>query len=157
VLKVLISSLETISQECNKDIALLIRPHPREKIEDYKQISSDIIRIIVTNDNSPRDMVMASDIVTGMSTELLIEACYLGCIVISIQPGLRFNDVLPTNKTGCSIPVYFEEKLTDTLKMALMNPETISELKQRMKFLKQDGHATNRIVNTIYRMIDAGI
>jgi hypothetical protein len=88
-----------------------------------------------------------------MNTELLVEACYLGCIVVSIQPGLRFKDVLPTNHEGFSVPVYSKEKIIETIRVTLMDPDIRSEMKNKLKHFKQDGHATDRIVNAINQMI----
>ncbi len=155
VLNNLITALEQIAQDGNKHIVLLIRPHPREKLDEYKKITSNVIRISESNDGNPRDIVMASDLVIGMNTVLLVEACYLGCIVVSMQPGLRLKDSLPTNNKGYSIPVYSNEKINDTLMMTLMNPDVRSEIKKKLAYFKQDGHATNRIVDTIYQMIVA--
>ena len=155
VLNNLVNALEQISQDCNKHIVLLIRPHPREKPDEYEKITSNFIRIIVHKDGNPRDLVMASDLVIEMTTELLVEACYLGCIVVSLQLGLRFKDVLQTNNNGYSIPVYSKEKIFDTLKMTLMDPDIRFRLKKKVDHFKHDGHATNRIVNTIYQMINA--
>jgi hypothetical protein len=153
VLKNLVTALNKISQDSKKDIVLIVRPHPREKLDNYEGITSNFIRIIASWDGDPRDIVMASDLVIGMNTELLVEACYLGCIVVSIQPGLRFNDVLPTNHEGYSVPVYSKEKIIETIRMTLMDPDIRSEMKNKLKHFKQDGHATDRIVNTINQMI----
>lgn len=155
VLKNLVTALDTISQNCKQDIVLIIRPHPREKTEDYEMIISDFIRILVSNEGNPRDIVMASDLVIGMNTELLVEACYLGCIVVSLQPGLRSKDVLPTNNEGYSAPVYSKEKIIDTIRIMLMDPDIRSEMKKKLDHFKQDGRATKRVVNTIHQMIEA--
>jgi hypothetical protein len=155
VLKNLVPALNKISQDCKKDIALIIRPHPREKSDDYTKITSNVIRIIISSVDNPRDIVMASDLVIGMNTELLVEACYLGCIVVSVQPGLRFKDVLPTNNEGYSIPVYSKDKITDTIRITLIDSDIRSEMKNKLDHFKQDGHATDRVVNTINQMIQA--
>lgn len=156
VLKNLIAALEIQSHDCKKDITLIIRPHPSEKTDAYEKIASKSIRTIVTKVGNPRDIVMASDLVVGMNTELLVEACYLGCMVVSIQPGLRFKDVLPTNRSGFSIPVYSEEKIVDTIRVMLTSPEIRADMRDKLDHFKQDGHATDRVVNTINQMINAG-
>jgi len=154
VLISLITTLEMLSQDCKRDIALIIRPHPSEKPDSYDKITSNVIRIIASPDGDPREIMMASDLVVGMNTELLVEACYLGCMVASLQPGLRFKDVLPTNRSGCSIPVYSEEKIADAIRMMLMHPEKMVEMRRKLDHFKHDGHATVRVVNSINQMID---
>lgn len=154
VLNNLIIVLDQISQECKKDIALIVRPHPREKLDDYDKMASNNIRIILSNDGNPKDIMMTSDLVIGMNTELLVEACYLGCIVVSLQPGLRFKDTLPTNNEGYSVSVYSNEKIIDTIRMTLMDSAIRSEIKNKLDHFKQDGHATDRVVNIIDQMIE---
>ncbi len=155
VIRNLVAALNKISQDYKKRIALIIRPHPREKSDEFKNITSKVIRIIVSRDNNPREMVMSADLVIGMNTELLVEACYLGCIVVSLQPGLRNKDVLPTNHEGYSVPVYTQEKIIDIIRMMLMDPDRRSKMKCNLDHFKHNGHATDRVVDTINRMIVA--
>lgn len=150
----LVQSLECISQECDQKLCLVVRPHPREDIGDYQHIKSDRIRVIVSVSDNPRELVMASDLVTGMTTELLIEACYLGCIVVSLQPGLRSRDLLPTNGMGYSIPVYSSEKMYETLRMMLLGKRERSDIKKKLENFKPDGQATNNVIRVIFQMID---
>lgn len=154
VIKILVAALDTISLDCKKEIVLIIRPHPREKPDDYEKIGSDKVRILVSSEGNPREIVTASDLVVGMNTELLVEACYLGCMVVSLQPGLRYKDVLPTNNEGYSVPVYTKEKTIDTIRMLLMDPDIRSEMKNKLEHFKPDGHSTDRVVNIIYQMIE---
>jgi predicted glycosyltransferase len=156
VITYLVSALNEISRDCKKDITLIIRIHPRETPDEFNKIRSDDIRILVSATGDPRDIVMASDLVIGMNTELLVEACYLGCIVVSLQPGLRFGDVLLTNSEGFSVPVYSKEKISETVRKMLMDPDIRSEMKNKLEHFKHDGHATDRVVSTIHQMITAG-
>jgi len=153
VIQKVIPVLEKISRDSNKCISLLIRLHPRESLEDYQHVNSKVIQVVVSQEGNPREIVMASDLVLGMNTELLIEACYLGCIVISIQPGLRGKDPLPTNSLGYSIPVYSESKIHETINTILMDPMKRDEIKHTLNHFKQDGQATRNVVKKIYQMI----
>jgi len=152
----LVQSLERISRECNQKLCLVIRPHPRENIGDYLQIKSDRIRTIVSGSDDPRELVMASDLVAGMTTELLIEACYLGCIVVSLQPGLRSRDLLPTNGMGYSIPVYSSEKMCGTLRRMLLGKRERADIKKKLENFKPDGQATSNVIKVIFQMINQG-
>ena len=105
VLDALVNALESIAKRHAERITLLIRPHPRENSQTFKDRSSGSIRIINNQDGDSREMVLASDLVTGMTTMLLVEACFLGIPVVSLQPGLRTTDPLPTNRTGLSLRV----------------------------------------------------
>jgi len=87
---------------------------------------------------------MAADLVVGMNTELLVEACYLGCITLSLQPGLRHPDRLPTNRLGFSRAVYQENEIKPALLELLLNE------KSRDAVLKS---AVN-VARLIYEMIN---
>ena len=91
-----------------KNIDLIIRPHPREDIGDLMQYASP--NVTIQRKGLVHELLMAADLVVGMNSELLVEACYLGCAVLSIQPGIdKANDRLPTNKIGVSVPLYTED------------------------------------------------
>jgi hypothetical protein len=153
VLHDVIPALEQISRKYEKPIVMIIRPHPCEKPDKYGGFNSDSIRISVSAEGDPRDIVMGADLIIGMNTMLLVESCYLGSIVVSVQPGLRFKDFIPTNLMGYSIPVYSREKILETLEMALMNIQFRAEMKKKVEKLIHEGNATTKVVNTIYQMI----
>jgi hypothetical protein len=121
VLDALVSSLESIAEHRAKQVTLLIRPHPRENSQAFEDQSSDSIRIVVSSDGDSREMVLASDLVAGMTTMLLVEACFLGVPVVSLQPGLRTADPLPTNRTGLSRPVYSTDEFESVIEGLLFD------------------------------------
>jgi hypothetical protein len=133
VLDVLVRSLESIARRHAQRINLIIRPHPREREQSF-ELRSDSIRILVKSDGDSRELVLASDLVTGMTTMLLVESCFLGVPVVSLQPGLRTTDPLPTNRTGLSRPVYstseFEPGIEDLLFDESVRQKAIASLAQ---------------------------
>lgn len=102
VFDALVKALESIAKRHDEQITLLIRPHPRENNQAFADRNSGSIRIINNAGGDSREMVLASDLVAGMTTMLLVEACFLGVPVVSLQPGSRTTDPLPTNRTGLS-------------------------------------------------------
>jgi len=153
VLQLLITSLKKISAEGKQEIYLIVRPHPREDSSNYKQFEYPGSKVLVPRMYDSREIALASDLVTGMNTELLVEACYMGCLVASLQPGLRFKDCLPTNKMGYSIPVYSEAQMDGTIRTALMDPDFRSDMTNKLDHFRPDGHATDKIVRLVYQMI----
>lgn len=151
ILKSLIKALENVSIRTDKKIVLIVRPHPREKIEDFICYKSDYFRIIVSSEQEARDMVMASDIVLGINTILLFESCYLGQVTVSVQPGQENSDVLPTNGMGLSIPIYHEEDMERVLEKLLKEKDLNSF--NRKRELKFPRNATRRIVALAYEMM----
>ena len=95
VLDAVIESLEASAKLTGRAIQLVVRPHPREEAEPYQTRHSALIGIVVSKDGDARECAMGSDLVIGMTTMLLVEACYLGVPTVSLQPDLQRPNMLP--------------------------------------------------------------
>jgi hypothetical protein len=154
VLEDLIKSLEDIKAETDANIHLVIRPHPRETVGPFMDYRSDSYPITVVETGSGRSQVMAADLVVGMNTELLIEACYLGCITLSLQPGLRHPDRLPTNHLGFSRAVYNQEDIKPALRELLLDEAARSRMLENVSKFKLKSKSAWKVASLIYKMID---
>ena len=123
VLSSVITSLGTTSGKTDRCITLLIRPHPRDRTAWSRDDGAPGVKVLVSTSGDGRDDVMASDLVVGMNSILLVEACYLGGIVLSVQPELRRVDTLPTNRSGASVGVYREEDIDPAIESLLLDAE----------------------------------
>jgi hypothetical protein len=65
---------------------------------------------------------LASDLVVGMSSALLLQAALLGSRVVSIQPNLTGLDSLPSNRLGLSDGIYRADEVATGLYRALARP-----------------------------------
>lgn len=152
VLEYLIKALEKMSEK-KQEIILLIRPHPREKDSDYEKYRSNRIRIKVSKDGESRDYLMTANLVVGMNSILLVEACYLGCTVLSLQPGLNKADSLVTNKTKESMAVFDVNEILPALEKLLWNEKkagtVIGEMTKNIP-----GNAASAIVNYLYHHLE---
>lgn len=146
----LVDALDAVSVKSARPIVLLIRPHPRERAEDYAGFATSRVRILVSDAGDGRDCAMAADLVTGMTTALLVEACHLGCVVVSLQPGLRAKDVLPTNAWGASAPVYRADDVRPVVERMLLDPSARGSALERLAALALDGNAARRVADLIY-------
>ena len=153
VLLDLIAALERVATRSGQQVRLVIRPHPRERADSFGEYRSVIIDIVVSTNDSARDMLMAADLVAGMSSNLLVEACYLGCIVVSMQPGLRGADPLPTNREGFSRALYRKDDIEFEIWRLLTDEEARAAMRERLKQLQLAGGATERVVDLIYQMM----
>ncbi|PKL70352.1 MAG: hypothetical protein CVV30_03055 [Methanomicrobiales archaeon HGW-Methanomicrobiales-1] len=152
VLHSVISALDEIQRTCNQKITLIIRPHPRENPNEFAGELGERIHIIISTTGNSREIIMAADLVTGMTTALLVEACYLGCIVVSVQPGLIQKDILPTNRLGYSYPIYSVENVTPVLRTLLLDSHRRNKVYENISKIRSDGNATGRVVQQIYVM-----
>lgn len=157
VIEKLIETLEIISQKHQKPITLHIRPHPREKLQDYERYQSSKIHIVASVTGESRDYLMSSDLIVGMNTVLLIEACYLNCVVASLQPGLLKKDVLPTNAYGATVGIYKEEEITPMLEILLFDQNKRKSVleKTAMLALARQSSASYQLTSYIYSTVMA--
>jgi UDP-N-acetylglucosamine 2-epimerase len=153
VLQLLIETLERLSTETTSKIALAIRPHPRESAEGFVGVSSQQIQIVLAREENAHELVLSADLVTGMSSALLIEACYLGCVTVSVQPGLRSRDVLPTNASDVSRAVYRPADLPPVLRQFLMGSGIRDAVRKRLKTFQNDGRATQRVIDLAFELL----
>lgn len=156
VLEILISALEEIAGQNNRNIALAIRPHPRERGENFVQVKSRVIDIVVVEDVESRELVMAADLVVGMNSVLLVEACFLGCITVSLQPGLNIPDPLPTNKSGYSYAVYEENQAKAVLGRLLIDDQARTDALSKLTNLALPFGATRKVVDLAYQINRGG-
>ena len=126
------------------DYDLIIRPHPRENLGDLMPYTSH--NVTVKRSGMVHELLMAADLVIGMNTELLVEACYLGCQVLSIQPDLIGEDVLPTNRIGASNVIYQQHLIKPTL-AKMVNGEWTP------KTIVDQEPATPKVMGLIYEMM----
>lgn len=144
VLKLLIKTLESCVVDTQKDIRLSIKPHPRETVDKFEQINSAQIKIAIEENMVSDEFILASDIVIGMNSICLIEACLLGKAVISVQPGLIGHDSLPTNRSGLSKAVYSEAQLSPLLSSYLNEKQRLNE-----RQFNPPGYAANALERTL--------
>jgi len=152
VLLSLVTALDRIQERTKREIVLVIRPHPRENSQEFLDIRGENIQIIISTTGSSRDVIQAADLVCGMTTALLMEACYLGCIVASIQPGLSEPDILPSNRLGCSVPIYKEEDIIPILQTLLLDDRMRKNIHTRCMSLIPETRSIDRVVQQIYTM-----
>jgi hypothetical protein len=155
ILPRLIADLGRIAEQRRVGLVLTIRPHPREPAAWYETMASpsQFLRMLVTTEGESRELAMASNLVTGMTTVLLVEACYLGCLVVSLQSGLKGPDILPTNRLGLSRAVYRDDEIQATLEQMLFDDEVRQQFRSRLDSLRRDEGATQRVVALIDRML----
>lgn len=149
----LIAVLDEISTETGQGITLLIRPHPREDQRMFEGLRGEGIDLIVSGSHHGRDIVLTADLVTGMTTNLMVEACYLGCIVLSLQHQPLLGDPLITNRLGVSKVVYNKKDFKPAVQEVLMDSVVREQMRQRLQAFQADGMATSRVITIIHKML----
>jgi hypothetical protein len=149
VLRDLAAALGRLARQRPERIVLVVRPHPLDKPENLHCEVERPLRLVVDNRGKGRDVVLAADLVVGMTTLLLVEACLLGCVVLSVQPGLRFADALPTNRWGVSRGVYCEKEIESALTSLLFDEKARADAVARTAKIRVQPGAAQRIVRLL--------
>jgi UDP-N-acetylglucosamine 2-epimerase len=151
VLTAVTSSLAEIVERRHARAGLLVKRHPREVGTDVPGPGSPSPRLTVEviPDDDPTDArvwVLGCDLVVGMSSMLLMEACLLRQPVVSFQPGLKEPDTLPSNAMGWSRAVYDRAELQRALESEMFDPEIRSERRRRLAAIERPRGATERVI-----------
>jgi len=151
----LLEALKKISDRDGRQI--LVKIHPRENKDSLMEIARRYDEnIIFDQDYDTRRVVISSDLVVGMHSSVLVEALCLGKEVMSIQPGLKEEDMLITNRIGATISVYRKEDIEINVRRAIFNSEFRENMKRMAGKFVVKGNATENVLNLIYDMVNLG-
>lgn len=139
-----------------KDIRLIIRPHPREDINSWKEIvqtlNSKHITIELDAQNGSFAILKSADIVCGMSSMFLLEAVICEKPILSIEIGLCRENPFVLDKAGICHSVLTEEDLSLQL-MQMFKRLQGTEKKEMLEF-KFVENAVENIISVIQKEID---
>ena len=146
VVQDLVASLDSMASTEGK-MTLVVRPHPREKSDLFTPKTTEKgVRLLIDRHTDKQNLMLSVDIVTGMDSMLLVEACYLHCPTLSLQPGLLSGDALPSNRAGLCTTVYENTHIQPALKKLLAtNSHTPLSVRP------QD--ATQNIISHLYELL----
>lgn len=156
VLGALRGALQSVSERGAR-VVLAVLPHPRQDPRIFDGLSSGDVQTVISLKHSSPEVAMSSDLVVGMNSVLLVEACYLGCPTLSLQPGLRLADSLPTNRMGVSKAVYDAGDIDSAVADLLLDQESRRSLLERVAEFQVDVGAADRVAELIYGLCDREI
>lgn len=132
---------------------LVVRPHPREDVPPQaKPLKS--VRIVNDRELDLRRLMMASDLVIGMTSIALVEACYLGCLALSLQPGALYPEAVASNLADVSATVRSWSAFDETTTRMMFDDLLRSDYAARLKSFAVDGKAADRIVSLLLTMAE---
>jgi hypothetical protein len=116
-----------------------------------------VARVLVSGQGDRLEVALAADLVAGMNSVLLVEASLLGCVVLSLQPGLRLPDALPVSDLCARQTVYKEEDIEPALERLLYDDVARADLVAHSAGTRLGPSATSRIVFLIDEMMGVGL
>lgn len=153
VLGDVIRALHRVLVDHGRTALLVVKLHPREMSDPPPgpEISGDGLRAIVLGNDriAPRELAAAADLVVGMSSILLVEACFVRTPALSYQPELRAADPLPTNRRGWSRAVTRRSDLEPAIAEELLDPASRQARQKVLANARVDGHAAGRVAKIV--------
>jgi hypothetical protein len=155
VLRQCCEALMALARRRRRCLTLAIRPHPRESAEKFPEIQEGGFRAVIWNTPDQRQAALGADLVLGMNSVLLYEAALMDCKVVSVQPGLKITDPLPSNRSGASTAVYDANKLGSTLENSLFEPDRQCGGRVSSLMKPSSGNATEAVIAEIRKLLGA--
>ncbi len=159
-LKLISEVLSELPPGFKNKVGIVTKLHPRTPEEDSKEINQYInqvpgrkIKLVI--DINPEKLILCSDLVLTAYSTLGIKAVYMRKPCISIQPGLKKEDLLVVLTKNKIIPVgYAEEDCKSLISKAITNQDyREQELIERASNFRTDGMATERVKKLVYQML----
>jgi len=153
VLDAVVAILGRVLERRSRRATLLVKLHPREAKRNFSLPAYHTPRLSLktaADEMEPWEMALGSDLVIGMNSMLLMEACLLGKAVVSYQPGLRITDPLPCNRQGWSRAVYRRSDLEGALDAELFDAQTRAMRREILAGVAFSGGATERLVELLH-------
>lgn len=151
VLKCIIATINDITLNIDKNIYLIIKLHPREdRYELQSLLRNTAFDYKLIKKYNQRKLIIASDVVVGIESMMMIEAALLNKLTFSLQPGLIGKDKLFCNKMGITIPAYscneFSNKFNKIISNGFSNNLSLNNL-------NLDGLAYDRVISKIKELL----
>lgn len=146
-------TLAKLSRSHSSPITLAIRPHPREAANKFPVIQEDLFRTVTWITPSQLEAALSADLVLGMNSVLLYEAALMGCPTVSVQPGLKVADPLPSNRSGTTTAVYDTGELEIALEKALYDKDHRRDTGLSSMNIPPTGNATAMVIMEIGKLI----
>ena len=153
ILESLLKALKKNIDKTGRKIALIIKLHPKniDGIFDNlikKYSFGTRAKIIVNKTLPPRDLILSSDFVLGMSSMFLIEAAILKKPIMSIQIGLKGEDPFVLSRIGRTKTVR-DQKTLDNELQEFIKSKNFKQYLIKFKYIKNSTANIIKIINEI--------
>lgn len=154
--KSLFNDFISIFLELKPSCKLIVRPHPKEKIDFYLDYLNqfDSLNFIVDDKTEIKELIKDSSIIFGKFSMVLFESAFSGKVVLSYQPYLidsKLRDRLVTNELGLSKLIITKESLKNNLNHFLKNRPQMNNI-GTIDFYN-DHRSIERVVREINKII----
>lgn len=117
-----LAAIEKYPPALMKMLKLTVLLHPEENMDVLGGVVEEkakILDIDIRKEQAPYDLIMAADLVIGMSSILLVEAAIMKVPVLSVQLDSKEEEILITNLTGATLSINNSQQLSGELHRAI--------------------------------------
>lgn len=98
VVSFVLNQLSIHSETSRNKVKLIFKPHPRENVLSYQELTAGMDHEFfnaMVSDEDPYTLMSEADVVIGLNTILLVDSSKMGIPTFSFQPGrkIRRNDI----------------------------------------------------------------
>ncbi len=119
ILNHLLKSLQGCNNDRDKKVICVVRPHPKEGLEKYKNLKDSKLPngtiLIIDKSHSSQEVILSSDLVCGMSSMFLLESVLLKKPTLSIQIGLKKENPFILDRAGILRSVLTSDELLKSI------------------------------------------
>lgn len=124
-----VSILGRLANSSDRPVHLVVRPHPREDEKKLKEIlvqiqTSSMFTWEISRTGTSLEFVVSCDLLVGMTSMALIEACIMSRPVLSIQLNLKKTDTFFGTTRGFCASLYSDKELNYWLERWFTNAKT---------------------------------
>jgi hypothetical protein len=136
-------------------VTICLLPHPREPAGKWHPAQAARPAVVIAPRGlAPGQLAAAADVVVGMNSAFLIDCCQQGLPTLSLQPGLRGEDPLPTNAWAASRSVQRWSRLRPALESLLVAGMPGGRWLQQRRLPLYGGSAT-RVIHELERLMES--
>jgi len=146
------------------DVTYVLRAHPREldkqrdtynpgKFEYYRYLASKAgVDVVVQGDVTTDEACLASDLVVGVFSTMLVNCAYMDLNHVSLSPYSKkdLNELLITRKLGVTPYADTFAESVELVKKALFDEQYKEEQAVKRSTFKTDGKAGERVTKLVY-------
>ncbi len=151
--------LEKLALQKKKKICLCIKLHPQNKRRDflpYLKRWPGIQKVIIDTNCSPRETIVISDLVIGISSVMLVESLLVGKVTVSLQLNAQIPSQLIATRTGAIPFVRSHAQAKRLISKLIENPFFKKQYLLRQKKWIVPHHAVSHCMHQITSLLKRG-
>lgn len=157
-LEFLTRTLSAIVEETGMKLHLVVKYHPQNTDSDFAGIDFNQARLgfpisVVRQEIRPRPLVLASDLVVGMTSVLLLESILLGLPTVSVTLNSKKDEDLVATRIGALPWLRSEREAVDSIVRIIKDADFRKHWLERQKTLNVLPDAAERVIREVENLL----